>query len=43
MRLNQVEDAPKSNVSDILSFYVGKNTLNQNDYIRENLIVAVEE
>ena len=39
MRLNQVKHAPKSDASDILSLYMGKNTPNQKDYIRENLVV----
>ncbi|MEO7299766.1 MAG: hypothetical protein ABI042_14460 [Verrucomicrobiota bacterium] len=42
MRLSQVEHAPKSNVSDILSFYMGKNTPERKDYIMENLVVPVE-
>ncbi|MEO7299763.1 MAG: toprim domain-containing protein [Verrucomicrobiota bacterium] len=43
MRLNQVEHAPKSNVSDILTFYMGKNTPERKDYIMENLVVPVED
>jgi DNA gyrase/topoisomerase IV subunit B len=43
MRLSQVEHAPKGNVSDILSFYMGKNTPERKDYIMENLVVPVEE
>ncbi len=43
MRLNQVEHASKSNVSDILSFYMGKNTPERKDYIMENLVVPVED
>ena len=43
MRLSQVEHAPKSNVADILSFYMGKNTPERKDYIIENLVVPVEE
>ena len=43
MRLNQVKHAPKSDASDILSLYMGKNTPNQKDYIMENLVVSVED
>ena len=43
MRLSQVEHAPKSNVSDILSFYMGKNTPDRKDYIMENLVVPIED
>jgi DNA gyrase subunit B/topoisomerase-4 subunit B len=43
MRLSQVEHAPKSNASDILGFYMGKNTPERKDYIMENLVVPVEE
>ena len=43
MRLSQVEHASKSNVSDTLSFYMGKNTPDRKDYIMENLVVPVED
>jgi len=43
MRLSQVEHAPKSSASDILGFYMGKNTPERKDYIMENLVVPVED
>jgi len=43
MRLSQVEYAPKLDASNILSFYMGKNTPERKDYIMENLVVPVEE
>ena len=43
MRLSQVEFAPKLEASDILSFYMGKNTPERKDYIMENLVVPVED
>src|SRR5713226_3873904 len=43
MRLSQVEYAPKPDASNILSFYMGKNTPERKDYIMENLVVPVEE
>jgi hypothetical protein len=33
----------RSVASQILSFYMGKNTPKRKDYIVENLVVAVEE
>src|SRR5213594_935638 len=43
MRLSRVEHAPKLDVSNILGFYMGKNTPERKDYIMENLVVPVEE
>jgi DNA gyrase subunit B/topoisomerase-4 subunit B len=43
MRLSQVEHAPKVDASNILGFYMGKNTPERKDYIMENLVVPVEE
>jgi len=43
MRLSRVEHAPKVDVSNILGFYMGKNTPERKDYIMENLVVPVEE
>ena len=43
MKLSQVEYAPKHDASNILSFYMGKNTPERKDYIMENLVVTVEE
>ena len=43
MRVSRVEYAPKVDSQQILSFYMGKNTPERKDYIRENLVVAVEE
>ena len=43
MRLSRVEYAPKLDASNILSFYMGKNTPERKDYIMENLVVPVEE
>jgi len=34
---------PKHAASNILTFYMGKNTPERKDYIMENLVVAVEE
>ena len=42
MKLSQVEYAPKHDVSNILTFYMGKNTPERKDYIMGNLVVAVE-
>ena len=43
MRLSRVEYAAKLDASNILSFYMGKNTPERKDYIMENLVVPVEE
>jgi DNA gyrase subunit B/topoisomerase-4 subunit B len=43
MRLSQVEYAPKHDATNILSFYMGKNTPERKDYIMENLVVPVED
>jgi DNA gyrase subunit B/topoisomerase-4 subunit B len=43
MRLSRVEYAPKPDVSNILGFYMGKNTPERKDYIMENLVVPVED
>jgi len=43
MRLSRVEHAPKVDASNILGFYMGKNTPERKDYIMENLVVPVEE
>ena len=43
MRVSKVEYAQKTEVSGILTFYMGKNTPERKDYIRENLVVPVED
>jgi DNA gyrase/topoisomerase IV subunit B len=43
MRLSRVEYAPKLEASGILNFYMGKNTPERKDYIKEHLVVPVEE
>jgi DNA gyrase/topoisomerase IV subunit B len=43
MRLSKVEYAPKNEASNILSFYMGRNTPERKDYIMENLVVPVED
>lgn len=43
MRLSQVEYAPKTDATGILSFYMGKNTPERKDFIMQNLVVPVEE
>jgi len=43
MRLSPVEYAPKHDASNILSFYMGKNTPERKDYIMANLVVPVED
>ncbi|MEW6302804.1 MAG: toprim domain-containing protein [Verrucomicrobiota bacterium] len=43
MRLSQVEYAPRHAASNILGFYMGKNTPERKDYIMEHLVVPVED
>ena len=43
MSLSKVEYAPKHDATNILGFYMGKNTPDRKDYIMENLVVPVEE
>ncbi|HON07105.1 MAG TPA: toprim domain-containing protein, partial [Verrucomicrobiota bacterium] len=43
MRLSKVEYAPKPEVSEVLDFYMGRNTPERKDYIMEHLIVPVED
>ncbi|MGZ4987790.1 MAG: toprim domain-containing protein [Limisphaerales bacterium] len=43
MRLSQVEYSSKPDASQVLSFYMGKNTPERKDYIMERLIVPVED
>ena len=43
MRVSKVEYAQKTEVSGILTFYMGKNTPERKDYIMENLVVPVED
>jgi topoisomerase IV subunit B len=43
MRVSKVEHAPKIDASNILTFYMGKNTPERKDYIMENLVVPVED
>jgi DNA gyrase subunit B/topoisomerase-4 subunit B len=43
MRLSTVEYAPKHDATNILGFYMGKNTPERKDYIMENLVVPVED
>ena len=42
MKLSKVEYAPKHDVSNILTFYMGKNTPERKDFIMGNLVVPVE-
>jgi topoisomerase IV subunit B len=43
IRLSLVEYASKPDASNILSFYMGKNTPERKDYIMQHLVVPVEE
>ena len=43
MKLSKVEYAPKHEVTNILDFYMGKNTPERKDYIMGNLVVSVED
>jgi DNA gyrase subunit B/topoisomerase-4 subunit B len=43
MRLSRVEYAHKPDASNILGFYMGKNTPERKDYIMDNLVVPVED
>ena len=43
MRLSRVEYSPRTDASNILSFYMGKNTPERKDYIMENLVVMSED
>ena len=43
MRLSQVEYATKSDVTQILGFYMGKNTPERKEYIMGHLVIAAEE
>ena len=43
MKLSKVEYAPKHDASQILTFYMGKNTPERKDFIMEHLIVPVED
>ena len=43
MHLGKVEYVPKPDASNILTFYMGKNTPERKDYIMENLVAPVEE
>ena len=43
MRLSPVEYAPKHDATNILGFYMGKNTPERKDYIMENLVVPIED
>ena len=43
MRLSKVEYATKPEVSNILTFYMGKNTPERKEFIMENLVVPVED
>jgi len=43
MKLSKVEYAPKPIATDILGFYMGRNTPERKDYIMEHLVVPVEE
>src|SRR5690242_10016509 len=43
MRISKVEYAQKTEVTGILTFYMGKNTPERKDYIMENLVVPVED
>ena len=38
-----MEYAPKHDATNILGFYMGKNTPERKDYIMENLVVPVED
>jgi hypothetical protein len=43
MRLSPVEYAPKLAATEILEFFMGRNTPERKQYIMENLVVDVEE
>lgn len=43
MRLSQVEFARRSDIIEILDFYMGKNTPMRKSFIMENLVVPVED
>ncbi len=43
MRLSKVEYAAKTEASEVLDFYMGRNTPERKDYIMEHLIVPVED
>ena len=43
MRLTQVEHAGKPDVTNILNFYMGKNTPERKDFIMEKLVVPAED
>lgn len=43
MRLNKVEYATKPDATNILEFYMGKNTPQRKDFIMEHLVVPVED
>jgi DNA gyrase/topoisomerase IV subunit B len=43
MKLSRVEYAPRNDASNILSFYMGRNTPERRDYIMANLVVPVED
>ena len=43
MRLSRVEYAPKPQASQIISFYMGRNTPERRGYIMDNLVVPVED
>jgi topoisomerase-4 subunit B len=43
MRLSQVEYAPKPQATEIINFYMGRNTPERRGYIMENLVVPVED
>ena len=43
MRMSAVEYAPKTDFTNFLGFYMGRNTPERKDYIMEHLIVPVED
>jgi topoisomerase IV subunit B len=43
MRLSRVEYAPRPEIHNLLSFYMGRNTPERKDYIMQHLVVPVEE
>jgi topoisomerase IV subunit B len=43
MRLSKVEHAPKPESTQIINFYMGRNTPERKDYIMSNLVVPVED
>ncbi len=43
MRLNRVQLRKEDSVNDLLAFYMGKNTMERQEFIMENLIIEDDE